>query len=90
MQRFWVTTILGFVLAALVATSALGAPTQPGQVGNAEGRSGGATTTGPHCHFVVPASGNASSFDMIITAAIHEGHIRSGLNSGPFRATACP
>ncbi len=87
-MRFSLTVILGLVAAAVLAASALAVP-QPGQMVNADDRNGGATTPGPHCHFVLPAGGNASPFT-IVTAAIHEAHVRTGLPTGVFEATACP
>ena len=79
--------VTAFVCALVLAAAALG-DTQPSGVGNAAGRNGGESAPGPHCHFVLPASGH--HFDLIITGAIHQAHTETGLPTGIFQATACP
>jgi hypothetical protein len=75
--------------ALVLAVPAFGA--QPTTFGNSDDRNGGTTTPGPHCHINLMASANNQSpHGDIITAAIHEGHIRSGLAGAVFQATACP
>jgi hypothetical protein len=87
MRRIALSLVPILVLAAAAAPAF--ADTQPSRVGNAEDRNGGASAPGPHCHFVLPANGNAA-FDQIITGAIHEAHTQTGLPTGVFQATACP
>ena len=85
-------SLCGLVVAAIVAVPAFATGTpQPSQVINANGRDGGASAPGPHCHYNLVASANQqSSFDSIITGAIHQGHTQTGLPTGIFQATACP
>lgn len=82
--------ILLMVMSMLsVATPALA--TQPGQVGHADGRNGGNSAPGPHCHYnLVASEHNNSGHGLIITAAIHQAHVQTGLPTGIFQATACP
>lgn len=88
MKRFAsILSVVVFVLAMAVPAFAV----QPGQVGNADGRNGGNSAPGPHCHFnLVASEHNASSHGMIITAATHQGHVQTGLPTGVFQETACP
>jgi hypothetical protein len=76
---------------ALVLTMSAGvaqADTQPADLGNVLNANRGASAPGPHCHFVLPADGNAG-FDRIITGAAHQAHVQTGLPTGIFQATAC-
>ena len=86
------TLLCGLVVAAIVAVPAFATGTpQPGQVSNADGRNGGVSAPGPHCHYNLVASANQqSSFDSIITGAIHQAHTQTGLPTGIFQATGCP
>jgi hypothetical protein len=80
------------VAAGLVLTFSPGvafAATQPADLGNVANVGRGASADGPHCHFVLPASG-AGPFDLIISGAAHQGHTETGLPTGVFEATACP
>lgn len=72
-----------------VAGTAHAATTQPADLGNVENVDRGASASGPHCHFVLPADGNGG-FDRIISGAAHEGHVNSGLSGAVFAATPCP
>jgi hypothetical protein len=85
-------TIAGLI-AAVGAVLVLAAPIaaeQPSQVANADGRNGGASAPGPHCHYNLVASANNNSpHDMIITGAIHQAHTQTGLPTGVFQAVAC-
>jgi hypothetical protein len=65
------------------------AETQPANLGNVLNADRGASAPGPHCHFVLPAQGNAG-FENIITGAAHQGHVQTGLPTGIFQATPCP
>lgn len=65
------------------------ADTQPADLGNVANADRGASATGPHCHYVLPASG-MGPFDLIITGAAHQGHTQTGLPTGIFQATPCP
>jgi hypothetical protein len=81
-----------FVLAAMLvfALAPAAMAVQPTQVANADGRDGGASAPGPHCHFNLRASEhNNSPHGMILTGAIHQGHVQTGLPTGVFEATAC-
>jgi hypothetical protein len=64
------------------------ADTQPADLGNVANIDRGASAEGPHCHFVLPASGH--HFDLIISGAAHQGHTETGLPTGVFQAAACP
>jgi len=78
------------VLAALgLSMGAAQADTQPADLGNVGNADRGASAPGPHCHFVLPASGKGP-FDLIITGAAHQGHTQTGLPTGTFQATPCP
>ena len=85
-------TIVALV-AAGAATLMLAGPVaaaQPSQVGNSDGRNGGASAPGPHCHYNLVASAhNGSPHGMIITGATHQAHIETGLANGVFQAVAC-
>ncbi|HEX6234777.1 MAG TPA: hypothetical protein VFZ63_16735 [Jiangellaceae bacterium] len=63
--------------------------TQPANLGNVANADRGASATGPHCHFVLPAGDNAA-FDSIIAGTAHQAHVQTGLPTGIFQATACP
>jgi hypothetical protein len=81
--------------AAVVALGMSAAPataddTQPGDFGNVANADRGNSAPGPHCHFVLPAGGNGSDFDMVLSGAAHQGHTETGLPTGVFEATACP
>ena len=78
---------VGLVLAS--APGAAYADTQPANLGNVANIERGASAPGPHCHFVLPASG-AGPFDMIISGAAHQGHTETGKPTGVFQATAGP
>ena len=80
-----VATALVFSLGASVAQ----ADPQPANLGNVANADRGASAEGPHCHFVLPAGGNAA-FGSIITGAAHQGHVQTGLPTGIFQATPCP
>jgi hypothetical protein len=83
-------TIQLLVLSALLALAPAAMAIQPTQVANADGRDGGASAPGPHCHFNLKASEhNNSGHGMILTGAIHQGHVQTGLPTGVFQATAC-
>jgi hypothetical protein len=62
------------------------ADTQPADLGNVANIDRGASTPGPHCHFVLPAGGG-QGFDSDITGADHQGHTQT---VGVFTATSCP
>jgi hypothetical protein len=82
----------GVAATALVLSLSAGvaqADTQPANLGNVANANRGASAEGPHCHFVLPAGGNAG-FDSIITGAAHQGHVQTGLPTGVFQATPCP
>jgi hypothetical protein len=63
------------------------AQTQPADVSNVNNANRGASEPGPHCHYVLPASGH--NFELIISGAAHQGHTETGLPTGIFQATAC-
>jgi len=76
--------------AAMLMLAGPAAAAQPSQVDNADGRNGGASAPGPHCHYNLVASANNNSpHGMIITGAIHQAHTQTGLPTGVFQATAC-
>jgi hypothetical protein len=78
------------VFSALLTLAPAAMAVQPTQVANADGRDGGASAPGPHCHFNLKASEhNSSGHGMILTGAIHQGHVQTGLPTGVFQATAC-
>jgi hypothetical protein len=81
------------LVAGMLAAPAFGV-TQPSSVGNSEGRNGGASEPGPHCHFNLVAGENSNGpFDQIITGTIHEAHVvtGTGIEDDPiFIATTCP
>ncbi len=84
--------IAAFVLAIAGLSTSVGAAqaeTQPANLGNVANANRGASATGPHCHYVLPASGKGR-FDLIITGAAHQGHTQTGLPTGNFQATPCP
>lgn len=87
------TRVLAACTLALVglglSTGAAHADTQPANLGNVANADRGASATGPHCHFVLPASGHGP-FELIITGAAHQGHTETGLPTGIFQATPCP
>lgn len=87
MTRRLTLLVLSLVFALVLALPAFAQ--QPSQVGNADGRDGGASAPGPHCHFVLPAD-DKSPFERIITGAIHQAHVQTGLPTGVFEATPCP
>ena len=72
-----------------MSVSAAYADTQPANLGNVADADRGASATGPHCHFVLPASDNGP-FDLIIAGTAHEAHTHTGLPTGIFQATPCP
>ncbi|MDX1449338.1 MAG: hypothetical protein R3246_09795 [Acidimicrobiia bacterium] len=84
MRRF----TLGLAIAALVGGMALPAAAgqQPTQVTNSSGRDGGASAPGPHCHVNLVASERSQGFDTIMTGAIHQGHVKTGLSGAIFAA----
>ena len=85
-----VLAISALVLAGLgLSMVAAQADTQPADLGNVAKADRGASATGPHCHFALPASGQ-SPFDLIITGAAHQAHTQTGLPAGMFQATPCP
>ena len=84
--------IAAFVLALAGLGTSMGAAqadTQPANLGNVANVDRGASAAGPHCHYVLPASGKGP-FDLIITGAAHQGHTETGLPTGNFQATSCP
>ena len=81
-----------FVLAVAglgMSMRAADADTQPANLGNVANIDRGASAPGPHCHYVLPASGKGP-FDLIISGAAHQGHTQTGLPTGTFQATPCP
>jgi len=89
MRRAIQMLVLVALLVLVLAPAALAV--QPSQVGNSDGRNGGASAPGPHCHFnLVASENNNSSHGQILTGAIHQGHTQTGLPTGIFEATACP
>lgn len=87
-NRILAASLLALALSG-VAASAAEADTQPADLGNVADIGRGASEPGPHCHFVLPASGKGP-FAMIITGAAHQGHVQTGTPTGLFQATACP
>ena len=81
------------VVAAIGVVVVLAAPVaavQPSQVANSDGRNGGASEPGPHCHFNLMASAtNNSPHGQIVTGATHEAHTQTGLPTGVFQAVPC-
>ena len=80
-----VVAVIGGSAGAAQATD----DTQPANLGNVANANRGASAVGPHCHFVLPASGKGP-FALIVTGAAHQGHTETGLPTGVFQATACP
>ncbi len=81
--------VIVIILTLAMAPAALA--TQPSQVGNSDGRNGGASAPGPHCHYnLVASEKNRSPHGNIITGATHQAHVQTGLPTGVFQATACP
>jgi hypothetical protein len=77
---------IGTVVVLAVPVAAV----QPSQVANADGRNGGASAPGPHCHYNLTASANNNSpHGLIITGATHQAHTQTGLPTGVFQAVAC-
>jgi hypothetical protein len=78
--------------AGLVFSIGVGSPahaeSQPADLGNVANADRGASAPGPHCHYVLPASGKGT-FNSIITGAAHQAHTRTGLPTGVFEATPC-
>lgn len=90
MMRTRVLAVPALVLVGLaVPMGAAHADTQPADLGNVASADRGASASGPHCHFVLPASGSGP-FDQIITGAAHQAHTRTGTPTGIFQATPCP
>ncbi|MDX1409383.1 MAG: hypothetical protein R3330_14650 [Saprospiraceae bacterium] len=88
MRRVVQTLVLAAMMVLALSPAAMAV--QPTQVVNADDRNGGASEPGPHCHFNLNASENNSSpHGMILTGAIHQGHVQTGLPTGVFQATAC-
>jgi hypothetical protein len=85
--------MIAVLIAAAGAVLMLAVPVaaeQPSQVVNADGRNGGASAPGPHCHYILVASAdNNSPHGMIITGATHQAHVQTGLANGVFQAVAC-
>jgi hypothetical protein len=83
---------LALAPALLLAASVVPAfaDTQPSQVSNAADRNGGASAPGPHCHINLVSSEHNAAFDQIITGAIHQAHVETGLPTGIFQAVPCP
>lgn len=85
-----VLAVPALVLAGLaLSMGAAQADTQPADLGNVANADRGASATGPHCHHVLPASGQGR-FDLVISGAAHQGHTQTGLPTGIFQATPCP
>lgn len=86
-----VLAVIALVLAGLAVSmgAAQADTTQPADLGNVGNADRGASAPGPHCHYVLPASGQGR-FDLVITGAAHQGHTQTGLPTGSFQATACP
>ncbi len=83
-------TALMLAAAMVLAMAPAAMAVQPTQVSNADGRTGGASEPGPHCHFNLQANeNNSSAHGMILTGANHEAHTRTGLADSVFQATAC-
>jgi len=83
-------TILAVVTGLALALAGPVSAEQPSQAANADGRNGGASAPGPHCHYNLVASANNNSpHGMIITGAIHQAHTQTGLPTGIFQAVAC-
>jgi hypothetical protein len=82
------SSVAATALALSLGAGVAQAETQPADLGNVLNANRGASAPGPHCHFVLPAGGNAG-FDNIITGAAHQAHVQTGLPTGIFQATAC-
>ncbi len=77
--------------AMVIALAPAAMATQPTGVGHADGRNGGASAPGPHCHENLKASANNhSAHGTILTGAIHQGHVETGLADNVFKAVPCP
>ena len=88
MQKVIRTVLLAAAMVLALAPAAMAV--QPTQVAHADGRNGGASAPGPHCHYNLNASEhNNSPHGMILTGATHQGHVQTGLPTGVFEATAC-
>ena len=88
--RSLAASILGAACILLTfGAGAAAADSQPADLGNVANADRGASATGPHCHFVLPAGGKGP-FVTIISGAAHQGHTQTGLPTGVFQATACP
>jgi hypothetical protein len=88
MRRAIQVIVLAVMMVSAMAPAAMAV--QPTQVANADDRNGGASEPGPHCHFNLNASENNNSpHGMILTGAIHQGHVQTGLPTGVFQATDC-
>ncbi|HEX6338963.1 MAG TPA: hypothetical protein VFZ85_18565 [Jiangellaceae bacterium] len=72
-----------------LSVGAAHADTQPANLGNVANADRGASAPGPHCHYVLPASGKGA-FDLIIAGTAHQAHTQTGLPTGIFQATPCP
>ena len=82
----------GVAATALVLSLGAGvaqADTQPANLGNVANANRGASAEGPHCHFVLPAGGNAA-FDSIIAGTAHQAHVQTGLPTGVVRHSITP
>lgn len=83
--------VLMLTAAMVLALAPAAMAIQPTGVGNADGRNGGVTTPGPHCHENLRSSVNGSEHGTIVTGAIHEAHlITNGAAGGVFNAVGCP
>lgn len=82
--------LLALVALLTLALAPAALAVQPTQVANADGRNGGASAPGPHCHTnLVATEHNQSPHEVILTGAIHQGHTQTGLPTGIFQATDC-
>lgn len=82
--------LLALVALLTLALAPAALAVQPTQVANADGRNGGASAPGPHCHLnLVATEHNQSPHEVILTGAIHQGHTQTGLPTGIFQATDC-
>lgn len=79
---------VGLVALAVMGGLALPAVAeqQPTRAINAVDRNGGASAPGPHCHVNLVASAHARGFDTIMTGAIHQAHVVTGLSGAVFQA----
>ncbi len=87
MRRITRTVAAAATVLLLLASGTALAGTQPANLGNVDNIIRGASASGPHCHYVLPAQG---PFDNIITGAAHQGHVETGTPTGIFQATDCP